>query len=290
MKSNNLRLALLFSLLLHLFLIIIFILLEQKQKEEEPKKVKIGNVQLKEYQQPKPPTAPPPSTSPATPEQKPTPQQQPKPAPKPEPKPEPPKPKPEPKKEPPKEIKKPIQKPEEKPAKKTVPVQKLVKKEEPKEIPKKAPEPKPASKSKEVNATQQSSLGSFLSKKSAPSLNDIANSFVDQKIEKLYGKEFGTFTEEQKEFIRDNLSTIGSITQRHLKYPSLAGELQQKGTNVVQFDLHPNGDISDLKLIGKTGYSMLDKNSIKTIEIAYKDYPRPKTTTKIKIFVQYILY
>lgn len=270
MKGNNLRLSFVVSLLLHLFLIIILILLEQKsKKEEEPKKIKVGNVQLKEYQQPKIPKAPPPATSKAAPKQQPAPEQPPKPKPK----------------EVPKKVEKPTPKVKEKPVKKEVPKPKPVKK-----VPKQPVEaPESRTKTTETNTTKKS-LESFLSQKSAPSLNDVANSFVDQKIEKLYGNEFGTFTKEQKEFIRDNLSAIGSITQKHLKYPSLAGQLQQKGTNVVEFNLHPNGDISDLKLVDKTGYSMLDKNSIRTIEIAYKDYPRPKTTTKIKIYVQYILY
>lgn len=60
--------------------------------------------------------------------------------------------------------------------------------------------------------------------------------------------------------------------------------------NIVEFFLHPNGDISDLKLINSSGYSSLDKNSIETIEIAYKDYPRPNEKTKIKIYVYYKLY
>ena len=60
--------------------------------------------------------------------------------------------------------------------------------------------------------------------------------------------------------------------------------------NIVEFYLHPNGDISDLKLTESSGYSSLDKNSIETIEFAYKDYPKPKEKTKVKIYVYYKLY
>ncbi|MGD9595809.1 MAG: energy transducer TonB, partial [Wolinella sp.] len=71
---------------------------------------------------------------------------------------------------------------------------------------------------------------------------------------------------------------------------SIAGQLGQEGINAVEFYLHPNGDISDLRLIRSVGYTLLDKNSLKTIEIAYKDYPRPKTKTKIRIKVYYKIY
>ncbi|NWF67141.1 MAG: energy transducer TonB [Campylobacterales bacterium] len=106
----------------------------------------------------------------------------------------------------------------------------------------------------------------------------------------LYEDEFDTFSKEQKEFIKTNLSSIGRITQRYLKYPEFAGKMGQDGVNVVEFYLYPNGDITDLKVLTSSGYRLLDKNSIETIEIAYKDYPRPQTKTKIRIYVHYKIY
>ncbi|MCB4743251.1 MAG: energy transducer TonB, partial [Sulfurovum sp.] len=50
------------------------------------------------------------------------------------------------------------------------------------------------------------------------------------------------------------------------------------------------GDISNLKLIKPMGYETLDKNTISVIQIAYKDYPHPKTKTKIIFNVNYTLY
>lgn len=267
-NGNNLLFAILISLLLHILLIAIFVLFETKSKEEEPSKIKLGNVKLKEAQEKKLPTAPPKQDS--APAQKEEPKVEPTPTP-----PAPPTPKPEPK--PKKEEPKP-QKPKELP-------QKV---EKPTPTPKKEPVPVP-----DKNVTtppQKESLGKFLSKPSMPSINDIANSFIDQKIEELYGDEFGKLSDAQKEFIKDNLSAIGSITQKHLKYPSVAGELGQSGMNIVEFNLHPNGDITDLRVSKDSGYALLDRNSIRTIEIAYKDYPRPKEVTKIKIYVQYVLY
>ncbi|MFP4331984.1 MAG: energy transducer TonB [Campylobacterales bacterium] len=276
--SKNLNLALLVSLLLHILLILVLMLFEKKQKESEEKYTPIGNIPLKMQEEAKLPTSPPPK--PKTP---PTPKSKPQEIPATPPQPQPPA-----KKEPPKEeVKKEVK---EQTPKEEVP--KRVKEEVKKPAPKKE-KPKPKDSNQIEQSPRKSNLESFLSSPSSPqepSIDDIANSFTDNKIEKLYGKEFGSFTKEQKEFIRDNLSKIGQITQKHLKYPNLAGELQQDGQNIVEFYLHPNGNITELRLIGKTGYAMLDRNSIKTIEIAYKDYPRPKSKTKIRIYVNYILY
>jgi protein TonB len=60
--------------------------------------------------------------------------------------------------------------------------------------------------------------------------------------------------------------------------------------NIIEFVLHPNGDITKPIITSSSGYEALDKNTIKTIEIAYKDYPRPSEPTKIRIYVTYRLY
>lgn len=116
-------------------------------------------------------------------------------------------------------------------------------------------------------------------------LDDITKSYL-----RLYGKEYNSFTKVQKVYLQKNLKNIGRITQKYLRYPSIAVRTGQQGMNIVEFFLHPNGDISNLKLTNSSGYSSLDKNSIETIEIAYKDYPRPKEKTKVKIYVYYKLY
>ncbi|MEJ2496499.1 MAG: energy transducer TonB, partial [Sulfurovaceae bacterium] len=113
---------------------------------------------------------------------------------------------------------------------------------------------------------------------------------VDQKIRKLYGASFDKFTPTQKKFIKDNLDEIHYITQMTLTqngYPEAALQTMQQGVNVVSFDLHPNGDITNLRLIRRMGYALLDRNTLEVIRIAYKNYPRPKTTTKIIFNVEY---
>lgn len=116
-------------------------------------------------------------------------------------------------------------------------------------------------------------------------LDDITKSYIN-----LYGEEYNSFTKVQKVFLQKNLKDIGRITQSYLRYPHIAVRTGQQGMNIVEFTLHPNGDISDLKISNTSGYSSLDENTVETIEYAYKDYPRPKTATKIKIYVYYKLY
>lgn len=135
-------------------------------------------------------------------------------------------------------------------------------------------------------------LASFLGTPS-PRNSTPTQSFPNPKIEQLYGSSFHNFTPTQKKFIEDNLNEIQRITQNTLTrrgYPESAGRTGQEGTNVVSFDLHPNGDISNLRLKRQIGYRALDENTIELIKTAYKDYPYPNTTTKIIFYVTYSIY
>jgi protein TonB len=113
---------------------------------------------------------------------------------------------------------------------------------------------------------------------------------ITQSYIKLYGEQYFEFSKYQKKYLKQNLNKIGQITQRYLKYPRISIRTKQKGLNVVEFYLHPNGDISELKLADSSFYTALDTNSMETIRIAYQDYPRPFEKVKIKIYVRYILY
>ncbi|GHS36381.1 siderophore-mediated iron transporter [Helicobacter pylori] len=228
----------------------------------------------------KPPTPPTPPIPPTPPK----PIEKPKPEPKPEPKPKP-KPKPEPKK--PNHKHKALKKVEKVEEKKVVEEKKEEKKiVEQKVEQKKIEEKKPVKKEFDPNQL------SFLPKEVAPPRQENNKGLDNQTrrdIDELYGEEFGDLGTAEKDFIRNNLRDIGRITQKYLEYPQVAAYLGQDGTNAVEFYLHPNGDISDLKIIIGSEYKMLDDNTLKTIQIAYKDYPRPKTKTLIRIRVRYYL-
>jgi len=115
-------------------------------------------------------------------------------------------------------------------------------------------------------------------------------SALTQDYIKLYGEQYFEFSKYHRRYLKQNLNKIGQITQRYLKYPNISIRTQQKGINIVEFYLHPNGDITDLKLSDSSYYTALDTNTIDTIKIAYQDYPKPLEKVKIKIFVKYILY
>lgn len=169
-----------------------------------------------------------------------------------------------------------------KPAKK-VQKKRVVKKTKPKRRPKRSKDPL-------ANMLMGSGTSMVPTQSRRPS---SSGSYGDRMIKDLYGGEFNSYSPTQKKFIRNNLGTIHRITQRTLTrngYPDIAVRTRQQGTNVVSFYLHPNGDISGLKLKTHIGYQALDQNTLDVIRIAYKDYPLPNKKTKIIFYVRYSLY
>ncbi|GAA8100099.1 energy transducer TonB [Helicobacter pylori] len=291
-SNRNFFFSLILSVLLHW---LIYFLFEHREDffPSKPKLVKLNPENLLVLKRghsqdpnkntqgaPKPTLAGP--QKPPTPPAPPTPPTPPKPIEKPKPKP---KPKPEPKK--PNHKHKALKKVERVEEKKVVEEKKEEKKiVEQKVEQKKIEEKKPVKKEFDPNQL------SFLPKEVAPPRQENNKGLDNQTrrdIDELYGEEFGDLGTAEKDFIRNNLRDIGRITQKYLEYPQVAAYLGQDGTNAVEFYLHPNGDISDLKIIIGSEYKMLDDNTLKTIQIAYKDYPRPKTKTLIRIRVRYYL-
>ena len=134
---------------------------------------------------------------------------------------------------------------------------------------------------------QDKTLEDFLSQKQ-PINKEILN-----ELQKLYGEEYDKFTKVQKAYLEKNLTNFQTITQRvlnRLGYPPLAAKLRISGVNIIEFMFHPDGSITGLKVIDSSGYAVLDDYSVELIEIAYKDYPKPQTSTKLRFNVQYRLY
>ena len=134
---------------------------------------------------------------------------------------------------------------------------------------------------------QDKTLEDFLSQKQ-PINKEILN-----ELQKLYGEEYDKFTKVQKAYLEKNLTNFQTITQRvlnRLGYPPLAAKLKIGGVNIIEFMFHPDGSITGLRVIDSSGYAVLDDYSVELIEIAYKDYPKPQTSTKLRFNVQYRLY
>lgn len=139
----------------------------------------------------------------------------------------------------------------------------------------------------ENTSFQQKTLEDFLSQKDPIDKNMLS------QIERLYGREFETYTNVQKVFIEKNLDSFRVITQRvlnRLGYPPVAAKMLLTGTNIVEFIFYPDGSIKNLKISSSSGYSIFDDYTLELIQIAYKNYPKPKTPTKLIFNVHYRLY
>ncbi len=124
-------------------------------------------------------------------------------------------------------------------------------------------------------------------KKSSASASSINNN-----IKELYGEEFGKLTPGQQKYIIDNQEIMRRITQQVLTRVArvnLPRDLNVNRSNIVEFYLHPNGDMTDFKFLHKSGYYVLDDTTKETIEYAYSRYPRPKEKTLIRYNVYYNL-
>lgn len=104
----------------------------------------------------------------------------------------------------------------------------------------------------------------------------------DGMIKDLYGSEFEKMGKEEQKFVEDNLLGMGRTMQKYFDKVNRYNPPHETGRADVEFYLHPNGDITDLKIIKSSGYKLQDKNALETVELAFKDFPRPKTKTKIR--------
>jgi len=117
-------------------------------------------------------------------------------------------------------------------------------------------------------------------------------SSINQNIKELYGDEFGKLSEGQQKYILDNQEIMRRITQQVLTRVAsvnLSRDLNVNRVNVIEFYLHPNGDMSDFKFLQKSGFYVLDDTTKETIEYAYARYPRPQEKTLIRYNVFYNL-
>jgi hypothetical protein len=202
----------------------------------------------------------------------------------------------EPKKIKPKPKQKPINKPKTKP---------VVKKETPKVVPRPPEKPYIPLKDKKKLAQDQNRtkpkkkdpLAWMHEDKSNEEVEKAEHKYrsgsnISQNIKDLYGEEFGKLTPGQQKYIIDNQEIMRRITQQVLTRVArvnLPRDMNVNRMNVIEFYLHPNGDMSDFRFIKKSGYYVLDDTTKETIEYAYSKYPLPKEKTLIRYNVYYNL-
>lgn len=169
------------------------------------------------------------------------------------------------------------------------------------------PEKKPAYRhiektpSEEITITKtpvkkKSALYEKLSKPQAPQEREKqkaeSGTHISPNIQDAYGEAFGKLSEGEQKYIVDNQEIMRRITQEQLNRlgpVNIPRNLNVNTFNIIEFYLHPSGDITDLKIITDSGYEILDDTSLQTIEYSYHRYPLPKQKTLIRYKVGYYL-
>jgi TonB family protein len=117
-------------------------------------------------------------------------------------------------------------------------------------------------------------------------------SSVNKNIRDAYGDTFGELSAGQQKFILDNQEIMRRITQEVLNRvasTNIPDNFRVNTFNVVEFYLYPNGNISDITFIKRSGFYMLDDTTVETIQYAYGRYPKPAEKTLIRYKVGYYL-
>ncbi len=111
-------------------------------------------------------------------------------------------------------------------------------------------------------------------------------------IKDAYGETFGELSPGEQKYILDNQEIMRRITQQVLNRVgriNIPREFRANSSNIVEFYLYPNGDISEIKFVAKSNFYILDDTTKETIEYAYSKYPRPKQKTRIRYKVGYYM-
>ncbi len=108
---------------------------------------------------------------------------------------------------------------------------------------------------------------------------------TDQNPKKLYNNKLVELSQGEQKYIQDNMEIMRHITQDTLNRISrvnIREDYRLNSTNVIEFNLHPNGDMTDFKFLQNSNYYILDDTTKETIEYAYSKYPRPAQKTLIR--------
>ena len=146
---------------------------------------------------------------------------------------------------------------------------------------------------------KNSRLYSFLSKKvvtepvkKSTKQSNKRESKLLSNIKDAYGESFGELSPGEQKYILDNQEVMRRITQQVLNRVgrvNIPGDMRVNSSNIVEFYLYPNGDISEIKFVNKSNFYILDDTTKETIEYAYSKYPRPAQKTRIRYKVGYYL-
>lgn len=93
----------------------------------------------------------------------------------------------------------------------------------------------------------------------------------------------------EEQYLDDHLSTIRDILVKYRKYPSQALRLKQEGAVKVTFRLKQNGDVEDIRVVGSSGYEILDDDAMALIQKSAEYFPKPPKAVRITVPLNYAL-
>lgn len=93
----------------------------------------------------------------------------------------------------------------------------------------------------------------------------------------------------EEQYLEDHLSTIRDVLVKYRKYPSQAVRLKQEGAVKVTFRLKQNGDVEDIRVVGSSGYELLDEDALKLIQKTAEYFPKPPKSVRITVPLRYNL-
>ncbi|MFA5215081.1 hypothetical protein [Sulfuricurvum sp.] len=118
-----------------------------------------------------------------------------------------------------------------------------------------------------------------------------ANADIEVKMntKALYREIFEKLSDQQQNYINDNMDTIKDQTNNVLRAESK--DLQKAKmideSNAVEFILNPDGTMSNFKYLMKSDENRYDGLSKRVCEAAVKKYPLPKEPTPIRMVFEY---
>lgn len=93
----------------------------------------------------------------------------------------------------------------------------------------------------------------------------------------------------EEQYLDDHLSTIRDILVKYRKYPSQALRLKQEGAVKVTFRLKQNGEVEDVRVVGSSGYEILDDDAMALIQKSAGYFPKPPKAVRITVPLNYAL-
>lgn len=117
-------------------------------------------------------------------------------------------------------------------------------------------------------------------------------SLISDDIREAYGDAFGRLSQGEKQYLLDHQEVMRRLTQEQLirtGSTDIPNNLRVNDSNIIEFYLHPNGDMTDFRFVDRSGFNLLDDVTKDTIESVYWKYPRPKQKTLIRYKFNYLL-